>query len=72
MLNEITKTWFDGDEEPISKLHVARIYDEFVEALPADAPKPNQAELDRGRDLASDIHKRLRLSEKMAAETVVE
>lgn len=71
-LNEITKTWFDGDEEPISKLHVARIYDELVEALPAEALKPNKAELERGRELASDIHKRLRLSEKIAAETIVE
>ena len=71
-LNEITRNWFDGDDEPISKLHIARIYDDLVEALSVESPKPSKVELDRGRELAADIDKRLRLPEKMAAETVVE
>lgn len=71
-IQDVTKAWFDGDEEPVSKLHVARVYDELVEALPSDAPKPSKTELAAGKDLAADILKRLKLPEKMASEAVVE
>jgi predicted ATP-dependent endonuclease of OLD family len=71
-IHDVTKIWFDGDEDPVSKLHVARVYDDLVEALGDDSPKPAKAELTAGRELAADIHKRLKLPEKMASETVVE
>jgi hypothetical protein len=70
-IQEVSKTWFDGEEEPISKLHVARIYDQLVEALP-DNSLPVKTDLDRAKGLATDLNKKLGLPEKTARETVTE
>ncbi len=52
-LHDVTKTWFEGDEEPLSKLHIARVYDELVEALPDDAP--NRLRRSRIRGISSPL-----------------
>lgn len=71
-IQEVTKGWFDGEPEAVSKLQVSRVYDDLVEALSDDAPKPAKPELMPGRELATDLHRRLKLPEKMASESIVE
>jgi predicted ATP-dependent endonuclease of OLD family len=69
-IQDATKKWFD-DDEPISKLHVARIYDDLVEA--ALEKEGVKVEFDKPpKDLAIDLHTKLALPQKTAQQTVTE
>jgi predicted ATP-dependent endonuclease of OLD family len=69
---EVTKGWFDEDE-PLSKLQIARHYDDLVEAKGADvATAPKKPDLVSAKEVASELNSRLGLQRKMADETITE
>jgi predicted ATP-dependent endonuclease of OLD family len=70
-MQDVSKGWFE-DEEALSKLHVARIYDDLVEGLTEKSEAPVKADIERAKDLAVDLTQKLGLPEKAAKEAVVE
>lgn len=66
---EVTKSWFD-EPEPLSKLQIARHYDDLVEAMGPALEHPKKPDLEKSKEVAIELHKRLGLQQKLAEETI--